>query len=307
MLEESAHELKDPEGNGYHSTGLAVGIAESYFIFIRFYYSVVGNGHTKEIASHIFERLFTVAHRLDVYHPGCFPDLFMYFSEEYIVVLLKGVSELGSEDNRERFYMHQEIIIGKAYVISFCYDTAAGYKIVDMGVIKEGSCPCVQHTDHTDMCAKIFRVFSQQFKRLGRGFKEDIVKEFLMRAGEFSQLFGQGKGGQEVGKGQKPPFLFFRPIERVVILAYYTMPVLTGMIAVMKFPALRAIIELSAQGFASTAHNRHKRLFMMAGYGLSVFFHISRAVFSENILQDRHGLKRARSLNDRPFALRFPK
>jgi len=49
--------------------------------------------------------------------------------------------------------------------------------------------------------------------------------------------------------------LIIDPMHSIVIAAYHAMPVLAGMITVMIFSAVRAKIDLSAQGFAAAAHN----------------------------------------------------
>jgi hypothetical protein len=69
-----------------------------------------------------------------------------------------------------------------------------------------------------------------------------------VRAGYWPQFLGQCKGDQTIGDGQEPLALLCQPLCSLGIWALGTMPIFAGMIAVLRFTALHALIDRPTEG-----------------------------------------------------------
>ena len=105
-------------------------------------------------------------------------------------------------------------------------------QIVHVRMIAQVACPRLQDADHADLTADKTRVERQLLKRCGRTAKEEIVEYGLMAAGKAMQRLRQGEGDEEVGGRQQPALLLHQPCLTCILLALWTVPIATGMIAV---------------------------------------------------------------------------
>ena len=75
----------------------------------------------------------------------------------------------------------------------------------------------------------------------------------LGTAGERPELARQGEGEEEVGHGQQRVSLLLKPVQRLVVLAFGTVAVAAGMVAVLGLVAGGAVIDVSTQGRRTAA------------------------------------------------------
>ena len=89
-----------------------------------------------------------------------------------------------------------------------------------------------------------------------------------MGADEHPQGFRDGEGHQEIGRGQQQPCLLaFEPEVGVGLAALRTMPVVAGMIAVVKGPAFRTRKELAPQSRGAAGQDLFQDLPMPSRHG----------------------------------------
>lgn len=72
-----------------------------------------------------------------------------------------------------------------------------------MGVKDQVARPSMQDPDHADLSADEVRVFCQLLCGLGRGLKQEMIKQLLVLSGGVTQFLWQGKGQHEIGNGQQ--------------------------------------------------------------------------------------------------------
>ena len=115
-----------------------------------------------------------------------------------------------------------------------------------MGMVGQVPGPGVEDAHHADLPAEIFRLQGEALQGSRGGLKEQIGEAVLMRTGYRAQCFRQRKGHKKVRDRQEEHTLLFQPTRGRCILARGTMPVLTGMIAVLEFSARCALTAMAA-------------------------------------------------------------
>jgi hypothetical protein len=78
-----------------------------------------------------------------------------------------------------------------------------------------------------------------------------MVDEFLVTAGDLSEFRRQGEGDQKVRHRQEQILLLLQPLLASRVLAFGTVAVLAGVIAVLSLIAMVTVVKVIPQGFGA--------------------------------------------------------
>ena len=126
----------------------------------------------------------------------------------------------------------------------------------------------MQHAQQAQTRPEQAWVEGQVLHGLGTAGEEQIQGDLWMGADPKPQGFRHREGEQEVRRGQQQArLLALQPVVRIGLAALRTMPVVAGMIAVVKGGAIRALEELPAQSRGAAGEDLFQDLLMPSGHG----------------------------------------
>jgi hypothetical protein len=114
-------------------------------------------------------------------------------------------------------------------------------------MVEQVAGPGMEHPDPCDTASDAPWIQGQCLSCLRRGAKQDVVESLLVTTCNGSEFRRECAGHHEVSDWQQQPLLVFQPYLGLAILARGTMPVLTGVVAVMVVSACVTVIELAAK------------------------------------------------------------
>jgi hypothetical protein len=126
---------------------------------------------------------------------------------------------------------------------------------------------------------------SQELRGGRRGLEEQVIEKGLMAAGDWAQGSGQGEGEHEVRDWQQKILLFFQPFLGFVVLAFWTVAVAAGVVAVLGLVALGAGKDLSPQSRCAALLDGAHSPPVAGEQALGVFLAIGGAVLAEDVCQ----------------------
>ena len=164
--------------------------------------------------------------------------------------VLQALFEERAEAVAQGFDGQQELAAGRRPTGAVRAQAAAGHQVMDVGMIDERAASRCAARPASRSARPAGGVAGQVLQGLGAGGKEQVQRDLRMRAHQAPQRFGHGEGDQEVGRGQQAGARAGAASHCVGVglAALRTMPVVAGMIAVVKAGAVRAREELAAQG-----------------------------------------------------------
>src|SRR5262245_49057853 len=109
--------------------------------------------------------------------------------------------------------------------------------------------------DHRDTASDAPWIQGPCLSCLRRGAKQDVVESLLVTTCNGSEFSRECEGHHEVSDWPQQTLLVFQPCLGLAILALGTMPVLTGMVAVMVVSAFVTVIELAAKRLSAARLN----------------------------------------------------
>ena len=111
-----------------------------------------------------------------------------------------------------------------------------------------------------------------------------------MASNETSELFGKGESHHEVGNREKEILLILKPCIGLIVLAFGTVPVLAGMIAVVVLLARVAEVDLAAESIGAALFDGLHGLEMAGKHTTGKFLPVLGSMTEEDI-GDFHHLK----------------
>lgn len=125
----------------------------------------------------------------------------------------------------------------------------------------------------------------QVLQRLSAGGKEQIQPDLLVRADKTPQFFRHGEGHQKVRHGQKQAqALALQPVLGVGLPAERTMPVVAGMIAVVKARTVRTLEQFAAQSRRAAGQDLAQDLSVPLRHGRAKLFQVFRCQLLEQLV-----------------------
>ena len=249
VLEEATHELEGLELDGCVLARLTVAITPEQPAVGQHRNEAIGRGRLEDVAGEIAQSVFAATGRLAADIPGALPHVGSHLGEELWMLLEQLLFEEGARVGAQGFVVEEELVARGHPGASIPTQAAAGNQIVDVRMEDEGATPGMQYAQHPQLRAQSARIASQVLQGAGTGGKEQVEADPGMGANETPQGLGHGEGDQEVGHGQEEPGpLALEPVVGIGLTALGTVPVVTGMIAVVKAPTVGTLEELVAQG-----------------------------------------------------------
>jgi hypothetical protein len=268
VLEETAQPLVGLEGDGGVLAGLAVAIGPQEAAVGQLGEETIVGGGFEDVAGEVTEGILTGAGGLGADVPGSVPDIAGHLGQEVGMVLLQASFEEGATAIGQGAVVEQEVVFGGKPLAAVGTQAAAGHQVVNVGMEDEGAAPGVEHAQHAQLGAQAPGVGGQLLQGLGAGGKEQVQRNLEMGADEHPQRFGQGEGDQEVRGGQKESLLLaLEPGVGVGLAAERTVPVVAGVITVVKAVAVGAGQEFSAPGRGAAGQDRVQHLSLPRRHG----------------------------------------
>lgn len=118
---------------------------------------------------------------------------------------------------------------------------------VDMGVMLEILSPSVEHTQETDLCAKMLRIGGNLQQGRCAGAKQEVVDDPLVVQGQPRQLVGDGKDDVYVVDWQQFLAASGEPLVASVSLALWTVPGAAGVERDGLIATLAAAVQMAAE------------------------------------------------------------
>ena len=152
-------------------------------------------------------------------------------------------------------------------------------------MVGEIASPGVQDTDQAKLSADKTGILGQELRCSCGCAKEQVIDKSLVRAGEWAQGSGQGEGEHEVRDRQQEILLFLEPYLGFVVLAFWTVAIAAGVVAVLGLVALWAGEGLSTQSGCAALLNGAHGPSVAGEQARGVLLAIGRAVQAEDICQ----------------------
>ena len=130
-------------------------------------------------------------------------------------------------------------------------DATSGDQAVDVGVKEKLLRPRMQDGKHTDRAADMAWVASEFDDGLGGGLHQDGVAVTLVGAQDLPEFLGHGHGDMEVAGRQHLGLARLEPAFGLVGMAFWTTPILAGVIREDLGGALVAAPEMSAESLGT--------------------------------------------------------
>ena len=125
--------------------------------------------------------------------------------------------------------------------------------VVDMGMVLQGSSPGVEHAEEArEIGADVLLIEGEFFDGIRGRLEQSGVTDALVLAHERAQLFGDGKGDEEVVTRQLALDLFFEPLLGLIVLAGGTVAIAAGAKELARLSAAFALVERHPAGLGTT-------------------------------------------------------
>jgi hypothetical protein len=201
------------------------------------------------------------------------------------------IAELGFKDDGEGSDGEIEVDPGGVPEAIGGGEGATGDDVVDMGVILQGTPPGVEDAKESrEITADILLIRGEFFDSLGGGLEEGRVSHPLVFANEGAQIFGDGKGEQEMMTGELAFDLFFQPLAGFMVLTRRAMAISTGAIDPMELATLFTLVEGNATDLGATGDDGIDDFSVCMRHGLGIAFQVLGAKGSEDLIDRGHGL-----------------
>ena len=245
MLEKATDEVDCGQGDLAEHPGFVVPVAEADPALVDGLDPRVADGNTKEVAAQVVEDFLSGSSWSAVKNPLLLPDLRRRELEEPLVA--QGLAELGAEDEGKGRERDEESGVCRIRPCAVRRDSAGGDEEVDVWMIEQGAGPGMKDAEDPGHGTEVARIARELEDGGGGGLHEDGVKLLLMGPGQRAEIGGQS-GGEQVGGARQEPFpLPVEPPLGLLSLAFGTMAILAGVIAVVCFPTAITAQEVTSE------------------------------------------------------------
>lgn len=160
---------------------------------------------------------------------------------------------------------------------------------MNMGMIIQITRPGMEHSHDPDSATQK-AVVRRQLPQSFRGCMEhDRVDGPLVRTSQFPEFSGQGEGHQEITGLQEELLLLSHPFGTLLVLAFWTVAVLAGMVTVFQNATVGTAKHVTAKGLGPALSDGLHHLEVARGHALPVTVEIFRPMAAEDIRHFDHG------------------
>jgi hypothetical protein len=252
-------------------------------VFQRFK-AVVGEGHAADGRGEGSDDLGAGARRLTRRPPGLLPDVGGHLSEQAGYgqgVPQRATEEFGARADRDK----PRTIAGREPLGALWRQGSTGHEIMAMRMRGHSPRPGVQDPHQAALSAAALGGHGQGFQSGSGGLEAQVIQEVWVSAGPWPQCLGQCQGDQNIGDGQEPLALRVQPWDSLGSLALGTMPIWAGMIAVLRFTARHALLDMPASGGSPAVCNGRHGLSGARGDAVLECGAILRAIAPDDVRQ----------------------
>jgi len=168
-------------------------------------------------------------------------------------------------------------------------------------MVAQVACPGLQDAQHANLPTHKARILGKLLQSCGGGAKEQRIDRLRVCSSDGTQFGGQREGDQEVGNRQEQRVLRGEPGLGSVLLAGWTMPVATGVIAVAGELTGRAAVDMAAKRLGSARFDRLHRPQLALGQRTAKAGAIGRSIAAEDRAKRSHRMP-AESVSSTPLA-----
>jgi len=270
VLQEAAHPDQGIQRDGGGLAGFAVAIVPTHLAIGLELHGFVGGGALEHVTGEVTQGVLTRTGGLAAGVPMPLPDLGRDLGEQAGLFVREAGFKHVAATIPERFVVEQELF-GAHPTAGIGAQAAAGNEVMNMRMINARARPGMADAEHAQLGAEAMG--GQVLQRLGAGGKEQGQRDRLMRADKAPQFFRHGERHQKVRHGQEQAHaLALQPVVGVGLPAERTMPVVAGMIAVVKARTVRTLEQFAAQSRGAAGQDLAQDLAMPLGHGRAKAF-----------------------------------
>jgi len=285
VLEEAAHELQGLQLERSVLARFALTIIPAQAAIGQFRNVAIAGGGFEDVAREIAQGVLARTGALAAHVPRAFPHLGGHLREQCRMLLEQPLFEERTDVGTQGFVVEEKLVARGHPTASIETQASPRNQIMDVGMKDEGATPGVEHAQHAQLRAQPAGIAGQILQGAGTGGKEQVQPNLGMRPEEVPQRLGHRESDQEVRCGQQESgTLALKPVVGIGLTALRTVPVVAGMIAVVKARTVGTLEELSAQGRGATAQDLLQDLPLPTRHRGTKLFEILRRQAQELLL-----------------------
>jgi hypothetical protein len=250
MLQEAAHELMAGDAVGPPSVRFTVLVTNDNALVVESGDTRIGDGDPEDIAREVF-KYGLLALSPDRAMDDPWPGPYGLGQNQVGTAFLERGPELAAEEFGQGLLRYEKGATRWMPVVTVIGDATSGDQAVDVGVKEKLLRPRMQDGKHTDRAANMAWVASEFDDGLGGGLHQDGVAVTLVGAQDLPEFLGHGHGDMEVAGRQHLGLARLEPAFGLVGMAFWTTPILAGVIREDLGGALVAAPEMSAESLGT--------------------------------------------------------
>ena len=250
VLQEAAHELMAGDAAGQPPVRFTMLVTNDDALVVKVDDACVGDGNTEDIAREVF-KYGLLALSPDRAMDDPWPGPRGLWQNQVGTALLKRGPELAAEEFGQGLFRDEEGVARRIPVVTVIGDAASGDQAVDVGVKEKLLRPRMQDGKHTDRAADMARVTCEFDDGLRGGLHQDGVAVTLVGAQDLPEFLGHCHGDVEVAGRQHLGLACLKPAFGLVSMAFWTTPILAGVIREDLGGTFVAAPEMSAESLGA--------------------------------------------------------
>src|SRR5580700_4304355 len=250
MLQEAAHELMAGDAVDPPSVRFTVLVTNDNALVVEPGDTRIGDGDTEDIARVLFKYgLLALSPDRAMDDPWLGPC--GLWQNQVGTAFLERGPELAAEQFGQGLLWDEEGVARRIPVVAVIGYATSGDQAVGVGVKEKLLRPRMQDGKHTDRAADMAWVASEFDDGLGGGLHQDGVAVTLVGAQDLPEFLGHCHGDMEVAGRQHLGLARLEPAFGLVGMAFWTTPILAGVIREDLGGALVAAPEMSAESLGT--------------------------------------------------------
>ena len=284
VLQKAAHPDEGIEQDRSGLAGFAVTIVPTHLAVGPDEHGFIAGGALEHVTGQVTQGVLARTGRLTAHVPLSAPDLGGDLVEQVGLFLREAGLKQVAAAVGEGAVVEQELFGGHpaATVVA---QAATGNEVMNMRMINERARPGVEDTKHAQLGVEPPGIGGQVLQRLGADGKEQVQRDLLVRPDEAPQFLRHGERHQKVRHGQEQAHpLALQPVVGVGLPAERTMPVVAGMIAVVKAGTARTLEQFAAHGRSAAGQDLAQDLAVPLGHGRAESFQVCGSQLPEQLV-----------------------
>jgi hypothetical protein len=242
VLKKPAEKLHDVKVDGAEACTACCPVGEGDCAVCKADKTVVGDGDFEDIGREGVQGGVAVVIGLTMDIPGAGPDVRIDVLQQTGVAHL--VFEKRAVDGREGFHRNKKVGAGRQPGRAVLREPTARHDVVDMRVVLELPAPGMQDpAEPRQVGPDETFVGGEPCEGRGRGVKQGVIRQALMRAEEGAEGFRDGEGEEAVRPRQLFLEVMCKPLLGFMLLTLRAVTVPTGMVHMVVPPTGMALIQ----------------------------------------------------------------